>query len=226
MTDRHDPERTYAKSLWIRLWHWGNALLIIALALSGGSLHFSDPQLALLEFSLAASIHNVAGVALAFLYAGFVAGNLASGSWRRFMPGSSALAGRCLAQARYYAWGTFKGEPSPSSATAGASAFNALQAVVYCLILFLLMPAVVVSGLVFLYPQAAPDQAFGMSGMLPVAVIHYVTAALVIAFMIAHIYLGTMGRSPTSAFKTMLTGWENKERPHTDHASVLRKEKS
>lgn len=205
MTETQTPQRTYAKPLWIRLWHWGNALLIVGLALSGISLHFSDPKLALLEFSLASNIHTIAGVGLVLLYISFVGGNLISGNWRRFMPGSSALIGRCLAQARYYAWGTFKGESSPSSAE--PHDFNALQAIVYCLILFLVMPMVVVSGLVFLYPQVAPDQAFGMSGLLPVAVIHYVTAALVIAFMIGHIYLGTMGRSPTSSFKTMITGW-------------------
>jgi thiosulfate reductase cytochrome b subunit len=223
MTDSAAFERTYAKPLWIRLWHWGNAFLIIGLALSGASLHFSDPKLTLLEFSLAASIHSFTGVALVFLYVSFVAGNVASGNWRRFVPASSALLGRCLAQARYYAWGTFKGEPSPSSTASGTSSFNALQAVVYCVILFLVMPAVVGSGLVFLYPEVAPDQAFGMSGLMPVAIIHYVTAALVIAFMIGHIYLGTMGRSPTSAFRTMVTGWEDKESPHVD--DVLRKEK-
>ncbi|MCA0188695.1 MAG: cytochrome b/b6 domain-containing protein, partial [Proteobacteria bacterium] len=62
-------KRVFMLPLWIRLWHWSNALAIIMLAVTGISLHFSDPALPLVEFSLAARIHNVAGVILVGLYA-------------------------------------------------------------------------------------------------------------------------------------------------------------
>ena len=68
--------RVYILHLWVRLWHWGNALAIIALSITGISLHFSDPNLPLVEFSLAARIHNVAGVILAGLWVVFVTGNI------------------------------------------------------------------------------------------------------------------------------------------------------
>jgi hydrogenase/urease accessory protein HupE len=57
--------RVFMLPLWIRLWHWSNALAIIVLSITGISLHFSDPGLPLVEFSLAARIHNIAGVCLA-----------------------------------------------------------------------------------------------------------------------------------------------------------------
>lgn len=207
MIELPTPQRIYAKSLWIRLWHWGNALLIVGLAVSGVSLHFADPKLSLLEFSVAAAVHRFAGVALILFYVGFLVGNLSSGAWRRFLPQRSGLVSRCLAQARYYGWGRFRGEASPAAASAGVPEFNALQAIVYCVILFVVLPVVVISGLVFLNPELAAGRFLGLSGLLPVAVIHYVSAALIVAFMIGHVYLGTMGRSPTSAFKTMITGW-------------------
>lgn len=209
MTDRPQAQPTYVKSLWIRLWHWTNAFLIIGLAITGASLHFSDPKFAVIEFSVALSLHNVAGSLLVALYVAFLVGNLVSGNWRRFLPGSSALARRCLAQARYYAWGIFKGDASPHSAPIEADEFNALQAIVYFGVLFLVMPVLVVSGLIYLFPQVAPAEFFGWSGLLPVALAHYLAAALVVAFLIGHIYLGTMGKSVTSSFRTMITGWHH-----------------
>jgi thiosulfate reductase cytochrome b subunit len=39
-------DRIYLLPVWIRLWHWANALLIITLAITGISLHFADSQAA------------------------------------------------------------------------------------------------------------------------------------------------------------------------------------
>jgi thiosulfate reductase cytochrome b subunit len=85
--------------------------------------------------------------------------------------------------------------------------FNALQAVVYWAVMYLVLPLTVVTGLLFLYPQFAPDDMFGVDGLLPVALLHYLSAAVIIMFAIAHIYLGTMGTKVGSLFKTMITGW-------------------
>jgi thiosulfate reductase cytochrome b subunit len=73
--------------------------------------------------------------------------------------------------------------------------------------MYLVMPTVVISGLIFLYPQFAPDRVFGLDGLLPVALVHYLGAAVIFMFMISHIYLGTTGTTVTSMFKMMITGW-------------------
>jgi thiosulfate reductase cytochrome b subunit len=69
------------------------------------------------------------------------------------------------------------------------------------------MPVVIVSGLIFLYPQFAPATLFGLDGLLPVALVHYLGAAVILLFMVSHIYLGTMGPKVSSLFKMMFTGW-------------------
>lgn len=199
-------ERIYLLPLWIRLWHWGNALLIVTLAVTGICLHFAAPQPALLEFRLASEIHNLAGLALVAFYVVFLVGNVASGNWRQFIPAARGLPGRCLEQVRYYVWDVFKGAPEPFPVTPEAN-FNPLQAITYGLVMYVAMPVIVVSGLLFLYPEFAPKQAFGLAGLLPVAVVHYVMAAVILMFMIVHVYLGTMGRRVTSLFRTMITGW-------------------
>jgi thiosulfate reductase cytochrome b subunit len=41
-----------------------------------------------------------------------------------------------------------------------------------------------------------------------VAFFHVVAAFMMLIFVIAHIYLGTAGHTPTAHIKAMITGWE------------------
>jgi thiosulfate reductase cytochrome b subunit len=199
-------ERIYLLPLWIRLWHWTNAFLIIVLTITGVSLHFASPGRFLVEFSLAARIHDAAGVLLVAAYSFFVIANIVSGNWWQYVPKPPGVLERCRRQARYYAYGIFKGEPHPYPPTKETN-FNALQALIYWGIMYLVMPVVMITGLVFLYPQLAPDRLFGMDGLLPVAMLHYLSSAVIVLFMVAHIYLGTTGVTVRSLFKMMVTGW-------------------
>ncbi|MBI4740038.1 MAG: cytochrome b/b6 domain-containing protein [Betaproteobacteria bacterium] len=198
--------RIYLLPLWIRIWHWTNALLIVTLAVTGVSLHFADPGLPLVEFSLAARIHDIAGVSLVVAYALFTIANIVSGNWWQYVPKPPGILERCWRQTKWYCLGIFKGEPHPYRVTEEAN-FNALQALSYWGIMYVVMPVMLATGLLFLFPQFAPDRFFGFDGLLPVAVLHYLTGAAIMMFMIAHIYLGTTGHTATSMFKTMITGW-------------------
>jgi thiosulfate reductase cytochrome b subunit len=199
-------ERVYLLPLWIRLWHWTNALLIITLTVTGVSLHFADPKGWQIEFSLAARIHDVAGIALIAAYTFFFVGNLISGNWWQYVPKPPGILERCWRQTRWYSYGIFRGEPHPYPVTLEQN-FNALQSLIYWGVMYLLMPVLLLTGLVFLLPQFAPDRLFGFDGLLPVAVLHYISGTAVVMFMIAHIYLGTTGSTVTSMFRTMITGW-------------------
>lgn len=199
-------DRLYLLPLWIRLWHWTNAALIITLAVTGFSLHFADPRLPLVEFALAARVHDVAGIALLAVYGAFVIANIVSGNWWQYVPKPPGVLQRCRVQARWYMVGIFKGEPHPYRVSEEAN-FNALQALSYWLVMYMVLPVMLLTGLVFLLPELAPERAFGFDGLLPVAVLHYLTGAVIVMFMIAHVYLGTTGKTATSMFKTMLTGW-------------------
>ena len=199
-------EREYLISPWIRIWHWTNAILIVTLGITGISLHFADPNLPLVEFSLAVRIHNTAGVILAFAYSFFVIANVVSGNWWQFVPKPPGILKRLIAQGRWYAFGIFRGDPPPHFPSKDEH-FNVLQAVTYWSVMYLLMPTIIVSGLVFLYPELAPDKLFGFDGLLPVAILHYLAAAAILLFMLSHIYLGTTGKTVGQMFKMMFTGW-------------------
>lgn len=199
-------DRIYLLPLWIRLWHWTNALLIITLTVTGVSLHFADPKLPLVEFSLAARIHDVAGLALVANYGFFVIANIVSGNWWQYVPKPPGILERCRVQAKWYVWGIFKGEPHPYRVSEEAN-FNAMQAISYWVIMYVVLPIMLLTGIAFLFPEVAPDRVFGFDGLLPVAILHYLTGAVIVIFMITHVYLGTTGKTPTSMFKTMINGW-------------------
>lgn len=199
-------ERIYLLPLWIRVWHWTNALLIITLAVTGISLHFADPKLPLVEFSLAARIHDITGIALVAAYAFFAIANIVTGNWWQYVPKPPGVIDRCVKQARWYVWGIFRGEPHPFPVTRENN-FNTLQSLIYWSIMYLAMPLLLVTGLIFLFPEFAPDRLFGLDGLLPVAVLHYLAGTVIVMFMIAHIYLGSTGNTVLSMYKTMITGW-------------------
>jgi len=203
-------DREYLISPWIRIWHWTNALLILTLGITGISVHFADPGLMLVEFSLAVRIHHIAGVTLIAAYLFFVVANIVSGNWWQFVPKPPEILKRLIAQARWYSFGIFRGEPSPHVVTREQH-FNVLQALTYWNVMYLLMPTVIISGLVYLYPEFAPDKLFGFDGLLPIAMLHYLSAAAILLFMLSHIYLGTTGRTVGALFRMMFTGWHEYE---------------
>jgi thiosulfate reductase cytochrome b subunit len=198
--------RVFILPLWIRLWHWTNALLMITLIVTGASLHFANPALPLVPFEISARVHSIAGLALAALWVIFAVANIISGNWWQYVPKPGGFGGRVMRQARYYAWGIFRGEAPPYAPSAEAN-FNAMQQIVYWIIMYLFMPLLVLSGLMFTWPDLAPRQVFGMDGLIPVAVIHYMTGVVITAFVILHIYLGSCGRNVKTHYKMMVTGW-------------------
>lgn len=205
-------QRLFLLPLWLRLWHWTNAILIITLAVTGVSLHFSDPQLLLVNFALAARLHDIAGLSLVAAYVFFAVANIVSGNWWQYVPKPPGIIHRCWIQARWYIYGIFRGDPHPYQVTKEVN-FNALQALIYWAVMYLVMPLVVLTGLIFMFPSFAPDRLFGYDGLLPVAILHYISGAAIIMFMITHVYLGTTGDTLTSMFKTMITGWHEHTGP-------------
>jgi len=199
-------ERVFILPLWIRVWHWTNALLIIVLTATGASLHFADPDLPLVPFELSARIHSTAGLVLVALYVFFVIANIVSGNWWQYVPKPGAFGEKIMRQMRYYLWGIFRGEKPPYAPSAQAN-FNAMQQIIYWIVMYLLMPLLLLTGLIFTWPDLAPRRVFGMDGLIPVAVLHYLTGLVIVAFVIAHIYLGSCGAKVRTHYKMMVTGW-------------------
>jgi thiosulfate reductase cytochrome b subunit len=198
--------RAYLFPLWIRLWHWVNAVLFLLLLISGLSLHYSNSGAAMLDFNLAQRVHNVCGILLALTYTVFVIGNIITGNWRQFLSDPKGYAGRAWRQTRFYLWDIFQGREAPFPATPDHH-FNPMQQVVYFAIMYLAMPALLITGLIYLWPEFAPDTLFGVDGLVSVAMAHYIIAYGIILFAISHIYLGSCGKKVSTHYKSIIIGW-------------------
>jgi thiosulfate reductase cytochrome b subunit len=202
--------RVYLYPRWVRAWHWANAFLCITLGVTGFSMHYAQEGSELVGFRTARAMHNVAGVMLAAMYVVFVLGNWRRGNGRHYIVRLAALPQRMFAQALYYVWGIFRGQPAPFHPSA-ESKFNPLQQLTYVSIMYGLVPILVITGLFLLFPGLFPAHWLGGGGIWPTAVLHTVLAYAVSLFMIGHIYLATNGSTVTKHFLGMITGWHEEE---------------
>lgn len=201
--------KEYFYPVWLRLWHWLNAVLFLCLIISGISLQYSGTTSFLIPFPVAIQMHNVCGIMLTLSYLLFVVGNFITGNYKQYIPPMKGLVPRLIKQARYYSYGIFKNEPHPFE-TSKDNKFNPLQQISYLKIMYVLMPLIIITGFGLLFPDILLDEFFGESGLFYTALLHTITGFILSVFMVGHIYLGTTGSTVSDNFKAMMTGWHEK----------------
>ena len=187
-------KKLYLYPLWIRLWHWTNAVLFIILMISGASLHYGSSA-----FGTVLSIHNIAGILLSIIWLLFVIGNLISNNGKHYKIRFKGLISRLIKQSYYYGFGIFKGDAHPFQASADMK-FNSLQQLTYIAVMYGLMPILIGSGFFFLF--------LGYFNIWVIAMTHLVVAYLLVLFLVTHIYIISTGKTIFSNLRAMFTGWE------------------
>jgi thiosulfate reductase cytochrome b subunit len=109
--------------------------------------------------------------------------------------------------ARFYAWGVFSGDPHPYKATPERK-HNPLQRLTYLGIKLAVNPLIWITGLLYLFYNSWGGPLAGLDLQI-VALLHTVGAFLMLAFLVAHLYLITMGETLFGQLKAMITGWED-----------------
>ncbi|MBF0311352.1 MAG: cytochrome b/b6 domain-containing protein [Magnetococcales bacterium] len=188
--------------LWLRLWHWLNALACLLLVVSGASLHFAG---SLMPFDVARTLHNAAGLAMTAAYLFYLVVNIRSGNVGYYLPTLATLLADLTRQSLFYGVGIFRGESQPFPCHARRK-FNPMQQVAYLLVMYAAVPVVVGTGLLYLFPGLLPDRFGAVDGLLPVALLHYLAGVFLAAFLIGHVYLATTGKTPLNDFKHMIRG--------------------
>ncbi|PKL85405.1 MAG: cytochrome B [Ignavibacteriae bacterium HGW-Ignavibacteriae-1] len=201
-------KKLFLYPLWLRFWHWLNAALFILLILTGISIHYSASNDLLMPFEYAIVTHNVAGIMLSLLFLVFTILNIKSGNYKYYIPVMKGIYERLVKQGRYYIYGVFNGEPHPYHISE-KDKFNPLQQVSYYGIIFFMMPTIIISGWLLLFPELAPGEIMGMGGVWPMAVLHSVAGYLLSIFMFGHIYLATHGDTIGANFKSMIDGYHH-----------------
>ena len=197
--------RVYLYKGFERFWHWSQAALILFMLASGFEVHGSY---ALLGFERAVRLHSLAAWSLIGLWLFAIFWHFTTGEWRQYIPTTHKL----VAMARFYAVGIFKGEPHPFEPTR-LHKHNPLQRLAYLFVLVVVGPLLWISGALYLF--YGDWAALGL-GRLPLAWVawgHTAGAFLMLAFLIAHLYLITTGHRVTTQLKSMITGWEEADAP-------------
>ncbi len=201
----HQSERLYLYPVWTRIWHMTNALLCLILIITGLSIQFSNPG-TVVKFNAAVSVHNIAGIILTINYLVFFLGNLFTPNGIYYVIPVKGFFDRLMKQFRYYTIGIFKKEIAPFPVNE-ESKFNPLQQITYVVLMYVFVPFVIISGWGLLYPEMTLYSVLGVSGLDLTDLLHITAGFAISIVMCVHIYFCTIGKNPTSNFKSMINGY-------------------
>jgi thiosulfate reductase cytochrome b subunit len=182
-----------------------NALLCLILIITGLSMQFSNPS-TVVKFNAAVSVHNIAGIILAFSYCVFFFGNLFTPNGIYYVIPVKGFLRRIMTQLWYYTIGIFRKEPPPFP-VGEENKFNPLQQVTYVVLMYGVVPVVIFTGLGLLYPDLIVSNFFGFSGLDLTDFLHIVSGFTISIIMCVHVYFCTIGKNPVSNFRSMINGY-------------------
>ncbi|MBN2282362.1 MAG: cytochrome b/b6 domain-containing protein [Deltaproteobacteria bacterium] len=183
-----------------RLWHWTQMLLIFLLVITGFEVHGSCH---IVGFKDACMYHDYFGWALVTLTVFGIFWHLVTGEWKQYIPNVTNIMGVAF----YYFIGMFKGHPHPFQKSRERK-LNPLQQVSYLFFVFLLLVQVI-SGVLYYFPVWS-KKFVGLS-LETIALVHTAVAFLMISFIIVHICMATTGPTIFTYIKSMITGREEIE---------------
>lgn len=189
-----------------RIWHWLQAVGIIILAMTGLVIHWPD-VFGVIPYATAITIHNVLGILLLLNAFRGLFFYVTTGTIRQYLPEPHDVISLGSAQLLYYLRGIFQGAPHPLEKTSERR-LNPLQQVTYLVILNLLIPLQLISGVLMWGAQMQPGLLDIVGGLAVLSLVHTLGAWAFVAFIIMHVYLTTTGRTPLSNIEAMITGYE------------------
>ncbi len=199
--------KLYFYPVWLRIWHAINALGIILLIVTGISMQ-SGVDSSFISFQWAVNIHNISGVVVSLNYLLFFFGNFVSQNVKFYMIKPMGFIKRPMKQAYYYAFGMFRGMKAPYPLSEKRK-FNPLQKYAYVVVMYLFVPLVIISGFALLFPEIIIEKVYSFSGIFLTAITHSAAGFFISIFLIIHLYVASIGKSPIENFKSIITGWHN-----------------
>jgi len=208
-------ERIYLTPTPVRIWHWLNALGIVILCVTGAQIRFPDVINIFGTYKAAVSLHHTAGivVALSFVLWLFYYAIIARMLTKLYVPDVKDLQSGMIKQALYYFFYFFTGTKENPHQESPTNKFNPMQKGAYVVIMMILVPVVIVTGLALLNLGPLRELVMMLGGVRVVVGVHFLVACALGAFIPTHFYLATLGHTPFAHFKPMWTGWED----HSDH---------
>ena len=160
-----DPEvqEVYMYSMYERLWHWLQTLLILILLFTGLIIHKPD-KFGLFSFSYVVQVHNIMALILVVNAALAAFYHIASGEIQQFLPRPRGFFDQAFMQAKFYLQGIFQGAEHPFEKTPRAKD-EPLQQVTYFAILNVLLPLQIITGALIWGAQRWPGITAALGGL-------------------------------------------------------------
>jgi thiosulfate reductase cytochrome b subunit len=193
-------EKIYIFKRFERFWHWSQAALIIFMLLTGFEVH---GLYSIFGFKVAVEYHTVAAWTLVGLWIFAIFWHLTTGEWKQYIP----TVEKVDAMMKYYLTGIFTDAPHPVKTTT-LKKHNPLQRLAYLFVLLMISPLIWITGWFYLFYSSWAEWGVTWLSLEYVSFFHVVAAYMMLMFVIAHIYLGTAGHTPTAHFKAMISGYE------------------
>lgn len=199
-------QKIYFYPIWLRIWHGLNAIGIIILIVTGISMQSIESSF--INFNTAVTLHNIAGVLVTASYFIFLLGNIFTNNSKFYIVKPKGFLKRPMKQAYYYAWGMFHGMKAPYPLSEKRK-FNPLQKYSYLAVMYIAVPFVIVSGIALLFPEIIIEKIYTLSGIFVTAVLHSAMGFFISFFLIVHLYVASIGKSPIENFKSIINGWHH-----------------
>ena len=204
--------RVYFHPLPLRIWHWANALMVILLIITGIQLRI--PGIATLRPNSAAlQVHRYAGWMMIASCLFWLIYTLMSDDLRHhYVIRRRDLKGT-FRQARFYLFSIFRGEENPFRRSPDEK-FNPLQKIAYGAIMCIFAPLLMVTGILLSDILFFRKYILLLNIVRILDAIHVIGAYVFALYLIVHVYMATLGRTPFSHIKEMIVGYEEEpDRP-------------
>lgn len=193
----HHPELFF--SFYERFWHWSQAVLIIALVVTG--FHVTG-LFDWLDYELSARWHRLFAVSLVLLWVFTIFWHLITGEWRQYIPSTEKM----VEVVHYYSKGIFDPYLSHPFKKTRRRKHNPLQRIAYLVLTTALSPTLLVTGVLFVFYNEWDHIHIPSSWLSVVAGIHVAMAYAMVCFFILHVYMAFSSKPATAMIKAMFTG--------------------
>lgn len=198
----------YRYPLPIRAWHWLQAFLVLALIVTGIPLW--NPGVRILSYDSAAVSHKYLGFLLAGSFVFWLVHCLASGRFAGdYVPTAEDLRNLPKQVVLHLFSSTKKYPVLPGPYN---PRFSPIQKIAYLCIMTILMPVSILTG-IMLSDSEQIFFAIPVNDVERLYTVHRVSGYILFLFLIVHMYAATLHRPWWSRYRTMVTGFEEENRP-------------
>jgi thiosulfate reductase cytochrome b subunit len=198
--------KLYLHPLPVRIWHWANAFIVIVLIITGIQMRAPSIQI-FHDYRIVVLLHKYFGFALAWSFFFWLFYYIFTGNLRKYylitfkdmkdMPG----------QALFYLFHIFRGEKNPFKPSP-ENKFNPLQKLAYSSIMFVFIPIITFTGILFSDILYFFSWIKAIGGLRILDAIHITAAYIFVFYLLVHLYMATLGPRLHSYIKSMITGYE------------------